>query len=634
MEEAFSKDINAILAKKISTMDGADEKFTAGWGPIEKAVFAAIKRHISTLSQSGKIVDFSTDNLTQVNELNRVISKALRASGYHAKVADYLRDFETVKKYNIQVNASANAIPMKDLEKLLNPVQKEMVDQTLDGLLGSGIDKGFKDPMRNGIVKNIIGGTTVTQLTDWVEAYCVSNEERMGTLKRYAGQVAQDALSQFDGAVNDRILTEYKLNAIRYVGSIIDDSRPQCIRWVGMEILLLDDLDKEITWAYNNGSGMIPGTNRANFCTARGGFRCRHTALPFKMTKSQKEEFEALRKAQKAAEEKPAPPPPVETPPDPVKKPKTPRKPKTPPPPVIPDRPTWTNEVERVKEQNFDFDFTKLSDPLARKKVLMGFVEENIPDLSPAKRKELEGLSLTDLQDQIYTKMGLGKLYTNQGQMARFKGYEKKPVVLDKKDFNEILSTGEFLEVRRGLQDATFYRDPKTNVATVVPAAKLIDDFKHGTLFHGRGIFGNGTYFDYGSTDLDMPGVEFAASVAYAAEKKENIFRALIPKNASLLKWTDMDETWNIYFVMKNAAMAGDPFPGGLKERFLKMGYPAEIFTNLEKIAREKMQMSDEGDLATIIGFDGIIVDRKTPDGRATMKYINYFNRPKMIIER
>jgi len=113
----------------------------------------------------------------------------------------------------------------------------------------------------------------------------------MGQLKKYVSQVSRDALNQFDGQVNSRIAEEFGLNAFRYVGSIIEDSRPQCVRWVGKEVLLLDELSNEISWAYSNGTGMIPGTTRDNFAVYRGGYNCRHSAIPFKLTKSQKQDL-------------------------------------------------------------------------------------------------------------------------------------------------------------------------------------------------------------------------------------------------------------------------------------------------------------------------------------------------------
>jgi hypothetical protein len=117
----------------------------------------------------------------------------------------------------------------------------------------------------------------------------IGTPELNGLYSRYVKQISRDALGQFDGQINAIIAEEFGLDAFRYVGSLIDDSRPQCVRWVGKRILEKSEMPEQIAWANNNGSGMIPGTNPDNFLVFRGGYNCRHRAIPFKLTKSQRE---------------------------------------------------------------------------------------------------------------------------------------------------------------------------------------------------------------------------------------------------------------------------------------------------------------------------------------------------------
>ena len=72
---------------------------------------------------------------------------------------------------------------------------------------------------------------------------------------------------------------EFDLNGFKYIGSLVKDSRPQCKKWKRMGVIRYDQLDKEISWAYSNGKGMIPGTNKDNFATYKGGYNCAHQAV-------------------------------------------------------------------------------------------------------------------------------------------------------------------------------------------------------------------------------------------------------------------------------------------------------------------------------------------------------------------
>jgi len=287
----FSKNINTLLDEKSKGISTAEKKFMAGWDGIEKHIFKRVKEYSLKLGTTGGVLDFDPSNVEHVNGLSKVILDAIDTSEYPEKVKDYIRDFDVIKKTNMEIHGDVNGLSKKELEKAINPVQQQMVDQTITGLTGSGIDTEFIQPMKEGIMKNIVAGATMADLEKVIEGFIISNPARLGRLTNYSQQIARDTLNQFDGQINSRIATEFGLNAYRYVGSLIDDSRPQCIRWVRKEVLTKDELEAEINWANNNGSGMIPGTNPENFGTFRGGYNCRHAAIPFKLTKSQLEEL-------------------------------------------------------------------------------------------------------------------------------------------------------------------------------------------------------------------------------------------------------------------------------------------------------------------------------------------------------
>lgn len=300
----FSSKVNDIIDKKLKAMDVADARFLTGFEPIEKKIYDAVRKKVLDMNfESGKSL-FDDENVQIINELNDVISNAIASSGYPAKVNEYLRSFETIKEFNFDAHRDVNDLSTDEMEKLINPVQKQVTQQTIDGLTGSGIDTQFIQPMKEGIFKNIVSGATITDLETYLKGYILSDELNLGKFKKYTTQIARDTLNQFDGQVNSRIANEFGLNAFKYVGSLIQDSRPQCVRWVGKGTLLLEELQTEINWANSNGSGMIPGTTPDNFSIYRGGYNCRHSAIPFKMTKSQIEKYNREQNIETPAEVK------------------------------------------------------------------------------------------------------------------------------------------------------------------------------------------------------------------------------------------------------------------------------------------------------------------------------------------
>lgn len=291
MADVFSISIDKLVGKKDKEVLIAENDLLGDFQNIEKKIFDAVKKKINTMNIEGGKILFDDTNTAIVNEIDAVIQKALQGSNYPSQVNDFLRSFETIKQFNFDAQKSVNDISQKELSDLINPIQKANVEQTLEGLTGTGVSTNFIQPVREGIFKNIVAGTTISDMETYLSNYILSNPERMSGLKRYVTQVSRDSLNQFDGQVNSNIAQTFGLDAFRYVGSLIEDSRPQCVRWVGKNVLLLDELQNEINWANNNGTGMIPGTTPNNFAVFRGGYNCRHSAIPFKLTKSQRAEL-------------------------------------------------------------------------------------------------------------------------------------------------------------------------------------------------------------------------------------------------------------------------------------------------------------------------------------------------------
>lgn len=288
----MAQSVQKIIDKKDRTIVDSENQLLDGFDGIEKDIYNSVLKKVRTFDQKdGKII-FDDDTVTGINEINGIVAKSIQNSKYVGKVRDYLRDFETIKQFNFDIHQDVNDLSPDELSDLINPVQRQIVNQTLQNLTGQGVNTNFIDPLREGIFKNIVAGTTITDLEGYLNAFINTNPERMGQFKRYVSQVSRDALNQFDGQVNSRIAEEFGLDAFRYVGSIIEDSRPQCVRWVGLGVITAENLSNELSWAYSNGTGMIPGTTVDNFAVYRGGYNCRHSAIPFKLTKSQKGELE------------------------------------------------------------------------------------------------------------------------------------------------------------------------------------------------------------------------------------------------------------------------------------------------------------------------------------------------------
>lgn len=92
-------------------------------------------------------------------------------------------------------------------------------------------------------------------------------------MRRYATQMVHDSLMQFDASINVAAGKEVGADRWKYYGSVIQDSRPWCIKHAGKTFS--EDELRDL-WANNEWQGKAPGDP----FIVRGGYNCRHHWRP------------------------------------------------------------------------------------------------------------------------------------------------------------------------------------------------------------------------------------------------------------------------------------------------------------------------------------------------------------------
>lgn len=213
------------------------------------------------------------------------ITDALYNSKYRLGVSSLLKDYDKIVQNNIDIQDKLNQVNIT--QKSLRDIKNLEVENTVDRFLGAGLNKDFIAPLRQTIYRNVMLGGSVEETKAAIEAYILSTADKDSVLKRYVGQVARDSVMQFDGSIQQSIAAELDLTDYIYTGSIILDSRDQCVYWAGKGELNGDDLAEEIADAKAGESltgekpcsGMNPSCEVNTFSVFRGGWNCRHRAI-------------------------------------------------------------------------------------------------------------------------------------------------------------------------------------------------------------------------------------------------------------------------------------------------------------------------------------------------------------------
>lgn len=246
----------------------------------EVAIFDELIKLLNSVDVSAGKLQTNSKTENFLMSMDKKIYDALKKADYNKSVLKYTQNFSLIGDNIQEVHSKFNKVNITDAQ--INPFLRIEVNNTIDKLSGSGMAKDFINPIRESLYRNIMLGDEITTVEKTLRDFVISSEGNDSKLMRYVKQTSRDAMQQFDGTIQANIANELKLNALRYVGSLIKDSRKQCIRWVSDNggIIKLEDLQEEIDWAFANGSGMNPLTTLLTFFIFRGGFNCRHRAFP------------------------------------------------------------------------------------------------------------------------------------------------------------------------------------------------------------------------------------------------------------------------------------------------------------------------------------------------------------------
>jgi hypothetical protein len=232
---------------------------------------------------SGNLVR-SKENLARLSSFKTAVNRFLEKAGYNVMVSGFLENFDEIGANTQLAQQELNGIDIT--KSFLNPFRRYAVNNVIAAMQGQGLNVNLINPLKNELLIAVNQGSSLTDVVTSIAGQLTTTEARQGVLKRISLQASRDALLQYDGVVNEAVRKSYKMDALLYVGSIVKDSRAQCERWVSetkngkLGLILFEDLQDEINWADNNGTGMIPDTTPENFCQNRGGYNCRHIAYP------------------------------------------------------------------------------------------------------------------------------------------------------------------------------------------------------------------------------------------------------------------------------------------------------------------------------------------------------------------
>lgn len=267
---------------KLKLIEEAERELFKNFDWLNLKVLAAVNKKLLQFEiKAGRFVD-GTDAVVIVSELKKDIRAIIDGEDYQGRWDGWLKNYDDIVALNLKIQSAVNGVKLTASN--FSDVKRAAIDNVVSSLVEEGVDANFIAPLTQGLMRNVLLGSTVTDTQHYLETYIVGDDEVQGKLVRYAGQLARDSISQFDGQLNQQIMNENDMDGFAYVGSLVDDSRPFCVHviedldgFVSSEDL--DELLQEYLSSQSLSRGMIDDTTPDNFAVYRGGWNCRHAAI-------------------------------------------------------------------------------------------------------------------------------------------------------------------------------------------------------------------------------------------------------------------------------------------------------------------------------------------------------------------
>lgn len=277
------------MADELNVNDGSRiiSKGTKRISTVSKALTPAfIDGVLAELKQmdtkSGQVLSDNQRNRNLINSVRGNVRNVLNSVGYFDAVNNFLFNFDLLSDFQKGIHEQLSGIVVKGSQ--ITPFRKWAIDKVLFDLQGQGLDAALINPIKQEMKKAVDLGGNFQDMSRSVESFL--RQGKNGHLDRIVQLGSQDALGQFNGLVNDAVRREFNLDGFVYVGSVVEGTRPQCLRWLAMREIPWAGFGKEIEWANRNGTGWIKGTTKDLFLQNRGGYRCRHDAIPKRLSKN------------------------------------------------------------------------------------------------------------------------------------------------------------------------------------------------------------------------------------------------------------------------------------------------------------------------------------------------------------
>ena len=241
----------------------------------------------------------ANSNLRTLSKLNKELKSLITSKMFETPVKGLLKDFDQVETISKKILESENGLDLKDFN--LSAEKQLTIEEISTGLLNDAmLEANLRTPLKKMLYRYVTTGMPIDKAERELRSFILTDKESLGFAERYVKVLTMESLSRFDGTINQRVATDYKLDGFRFVGSNIKTTEPQCrAMTTGTGELAkfevngkyrVEDLPEmiRVMKKYRSTHKNLDATN---FFILRWHWGCRHQAIPTRLNEKDKMEF-------------------------------------------------------------------------------------------------------------------------------------------------------------------------------------------------------------------------------------------------------------------------------------------------------------------------------------------------------
>ncbi len=283
---------NDIIKAINKLADDAVRNMNKNIPAVQRRLLIEVENEVRKLEYTGNKISVSVANMRAINAIGNKLRRLILGTGYQENVAEFIKSFSGIT--TLQNQYLRLTLKNFKIKGVLKQLKEQSVNATIQALTEQGIEANVIEPIRQALRTNITNGGTFNDLMSQVRETIVKTSAGKGALERYVKQITTDALNQYSRNYLQTATLGSSLEWYQYTGSNIITSRCFCLAMTAKRYFHVSEIPKLIAGDFDEfrelqceiedstdlPSGMIPGTNVANFLTNLGGYNCGHRAIP------------------------------------------------------------------------------------------------------------------------------------------------------------------------------------------------------------------------------------------------------------------------------------------------------------------------------------------------------------------